>query len=232
MKIKHFSWFWFFNILPQICKLQTAALETILITCFISSLMRECLLTSVDGYRMNITKSSVTVRATCKCLWYTFNKYFHISSHCWQKSTILSFNPNQPGLFWRLSCPPSDLGRGSRDRRENLHKDRVRCKLQDCIVRLFFIIIFYSLWINYANLCTKSYFHYKSLIKASRLLIFDTCILFNILSNCALKNFSIEINFLCILLFYEFLMYFFVFSTFFFHCFSLKFVAATFSSII
>ena len=60
----------------------------------------------------------------------------------------------------------------------------------------------------------KSYFHYKSLIKASRLLIFGTYILFNILSNCALKHFSIEINFLCILLFYEFLMYFFVFSTF------------------
>ena len=139
-------------------------------------------------------------------------------------------NPNQPGLFWRLSypgggggaapAPPSDLGRGSRNRRENLHRGRVRCKLQDCIVRLFFIIIFYFIWINYANLCTKSYFHYKSLIKASRLLIFGTYILFNLLSNCALKNFSIEINFLCILLFYEFLMYFCVFSTF---CFLLFF---------
>ena len=43
----------------------------------------------------------------------------------------------------------------------------------------------------------KSYFHYKSFIKASRLLIFGTYILFNILSNCALKNFSIEINFIC-----------------------------------
>ena len=79
----------------------------------------------------------------------------------------------------------------------------------------------------------KSYFHYKSLIKASRLLIFGTYILFNLLSNCALKYFSIEIEFLCILLFYEFLMYFFVFLTF---CFLLffrwKFVAATFSSII
>ena len=39
--------------------------------------------------------------------------------------------------------PPSDLGRGSRDRRENLHKGRVRFKLQDCIVRLFFVVIFY-----------------------------------------------------------------------------------------
>ena len=54
----------------------------------------------------------------------------------------------------------------------------------------------------------KSYFHYKSLIKASRLLIFGTYILFNILSNCALKNFSIEINFFvfstfCFLLFFH-----------------------------
>ena len=79
---------------------------------------------------------------------------------------------------------------------------------------------------------TKKYFHYKSLIKASRLLIFGTYILFNILSNCALKNLSIEINNLCILLFYEFLMYLFVFSTLFFIVFLLKFVAATFSSII
>ena len=71
--------------------------------------------------------------------------------------------------------PPSDLGRGSRDRRENLHKGRVRCKLQDCIVRLFFIIIFYFIWINYANLGNKFYFHYKSLIKASRLPIFGNC---------------------------------------------------------
>ena len=116
--------------------------------------------------------------------------------------------------------------------RENLHKGRVRCKLQDCIVRLFFIISFYFIWINYASLCNKSYFHYKSLIKASRLQIFGTYILFNFLSNCALKNFSIEINFLCILLFYEFLnMYFCFFILLFFIVFSLKFVAATFSSI-
>ena len=65
----------------------------------------------------------------------------------------------------------------------------------------------------------KSYFHYKSLIKASRLLIFGTYILFNILSNCALKNFSIEINFLCILLFYEFLIHFLFFQPFVFYCF-------------
>ena len=49
--------------------------------------------------------------------------------------------------------------------------------------------------------------------------MFGTYILFNIPSNCALINFSIEINFLFIL-FYEFLMYFLVFSTF---CFLLFF---------
>ena len=143
-----------------------------------------------------------------------------------------NINPNQPGLFWMLSSPggggglsssppPSDLGRGSSDGRKNLHKGRVRCKLQDCIVRLFFIVIFYFIWIMliYAK---KSYFYYNSLIKASRLLIFGTYILFNILSNSALKNFSIKINFLCILLCYEFLiyMYFSVFST---YCFLLFF---------
>ena len=146
------------------------------------------------------------------------------------------FNPIQPGLFWRHNspggasvAPPSDLGRRSRDRRENLHKGRVRYKLQVCIVRLFLIIVFYFILINYANLCKKSYFHFKSFIKASILLIFGKYILLNILHNCALKNFSIEINFLCILLFYEFLMYFFVFSTFcFLLFFSLKQVAATF----
>ena len=79
----------------------------------------------------------------------------------------------------------------------------------------------------------KSYFHYKSLIKASRLLIFATYILFNIFSNCALKNFSIETNFLCIfivlLISYVFLSFF---NLLFFIVFSLKCVAATFSSII
>ena len=71
---------------------------------------------------------------------------------------------------------------GAVDRRKNLHKGRVWCKLQDCIVRLFFIIIFYFIWITYmliyATTKKKSYFHYKSLIKASRLLIFGTYILF------------------------------------------------------
>ena len=75
----------------------------------------------------------------------------------------------------------------------------------------------------------NKYFHYKSLIKASGLLNFGTYILFNIPSNCALRNFSIKINFLCILLFYEFLCFI---NLLFFIVFSLKFVAATFSSII
>ena len=55
----------------------------------------------------------------------------------------LYFQPFVEGGLLQPPPPPSDLGRGSRDRRKNLHKSRVRCKLQDCIVRLFFIIIFY-----------------------------------------------------------------------------------------
>ena len=39
---------------------------------------------------------------------------------------------------------------------------------------------------------------------------------------------GIKINFLCILLFYKFLMYFFVFDLLFLFCFSVKFVADTF----
>ena len=61
----------------------------------------------------------------------------------------------------------------------------------------------------------KSYFHYKSL-KVQDCKFFVQYILFNILSNCALKIFSIEINFLCILLFYEFLMFLSFFQPFFF----------------
>ena len=118
------------------------------------------------------------------------------------------------------SAPPSDLGRRTCGRRENLHSGRVRCKLQVCIAIFSFFSTFYFIWINYANLCVNSYFPYKSLIKALRVLIFGTFILLNILTYCALKNSIIEIYFLCILLFYEFLMYFFVFSTF---CFLLFF---------
>ena len=58
-------------------------------------------------------------------------------------------------------------------------------------------------FILYELIMQKIYAIYakKSTInQASRLLIFGTYILFNILTNCALKNFSIEIN-LCILLF-------------------------------
>ena len=58
----------------------------------------------------------------------------------------------------------------------------------------------------------KSYFHYKSLITASRLPIFGTYILFNILSNCALKISVSKLisyvlycfmNLLCISLFFQ-----------------------------
>ena len=55
-------------------------------------------------------------------------------------------------------------GRGSRNRSENLRKGRVQCKLQDCIVKLLFIIIFYFIWVIYANLCKTSYFYYKEII--------------------------------------------------------------------
>ena len=96
---------------------------------------------------------------------------------------------------------------------------------------LFSFILYELIMLIYAKK-TPSNFHYKSLIKASRLLSFGTYILFNILSNCALKNVSIEINFLCILLFYEFLCISLFFNLLFFIVFSLKFVAATFSSII
>ena len=69
----------------------------------------------------------------------------------------------------------------------------------------------------------------KSVNKAQKILIFVLNILCGILSNCTWKNASIKINFLCILLFYEFLMYFFVFfNLLFLLFFSVKFVADTF----
>ena len=59
----------------------------------------------------------------------------------------------------------------------------------------------------------------KSVNKVPKMLIFVLNTLCGILSNYTFKNAGIKINFLCILLFYEFLMYFFVFSTFCFCCF-------------
>ena len=53
-------------------------------------------------------------------------------------------------------APPWDLGRGSRDRRENLHNGSVRCNLQDRIFKFSKIVFFYFILINYANLCEKS----------------------------------------------------------------------------
>ena len=80
---------------------------------------------------------------------------------------------------------------------------KVECDINyKTVFFIFYFFFFYELiMLIYAK---KSYFHYKSLIKASRLLIFGTCtcILFNILSNCALKKFSIKMYFLCMLLFY------------------------------
>ena len=62
---------------------------------------------------------------------------------------MTGFNPNQPGLFWRLSspgggggggaapAPPSDLGRGSRNRRENVNYKTV---LLDYSLLLSFVL--------------------------------------------------------------------------------------------
>ena len=57
-----------------------------------------------------------------------------------------------------MMVPPWDLGRGSRDRRENFHNGSVRCNLQDCIFRFSKTFLFYFILINYANLCKKSDF--------------------------------------------------------------------------
>ena len=101
------------------------------------------------------------------------------------------------------------------------------CIKVECDVNYNFVLLDYSQLLSFILYelimliyAKKSYFHFKSLINASILLIFGQYILLNILNNCASKKFGIKINFLCILLFYEFLMYFFVFSTF---CFLLFF---------
>ena len=75
----------------------------------------------------------------------------------------------------------------------------------------------------------------KSVNKAQKILIFGLNILCGILQQCILeKNAGIKINFLCILLFYEFLMYFLCFfdAILFLLFFSVKFVADTFWSTI
>ena len=60
----------------------------------------------------------------------------------------------------------------------------------------------------------------KSVNKAPKVQIFEAAILFVAFLAIVLeKNSGIKINFLCILLFCEFLMYFFVFFTFYFCCF-------------
>ena len=126
---------------------------------------------------------------------------------------LFYLNPNQPGLFWRLGPlqPPLQISA------VDITIAAKICIKVECDVNYKSVLLDYSLLLSfilyelimliYAKI---SYFHYKSLIKASRLLIVGTYILFNILSNCALKNVSVEINFLCILLFYAFLMYFIV----------------------
>ena len=64
------------------------------------------------------------------------------------------------------SAPPSDLGRRTRDRDENLHARRPRRTLSKCMVTFFENIFFYFILINYSNLCIKSEFGSKSLITA------------------------------------------------------------------
>ena len=167
---------------------------------------------------------------------YVSRSDFRQGQACSTSSNVV--NPNQPGLFWRLSCPG---GGGGAALLQISAVDRAIatkiCIKVECDVNYKTELLDYSLLLSFILYelimliyAKKSYFHYKSLIKASRLLIFGTYILFNILSNSALKNFSIEINFLCILLFYEFLINVFLcfFNLLFFIVFSLKFVAATF----
>ena len=59
-----------------------------------------------------------------------------------------------------IMAPHWDLGRGSRDRRKNLHSGSVcvRCNLQDRVFKFSKIFFFYFILINYANLCKKSDF--------------------------------------------------------------------------
>ena len=151
-----------------------------------------------------------------------------------RKFGAVRVNPNQPGVFWRLSCPVGGGGGLLQAPLQISAADRAIatkiCIKVECDINYKTVLLDYSLLLSfilyelimliYAKK-NKILFSLFTLIKASRLLIFATYILLNFLnSNCALKNLSIEINFLCILLFYEFLnMYFFVFSTFCFYCF-------------
>ena len=68
----------------------------------------------------------------------------------------------------------------------------------------------------------------KSENKAPRILIFGVNILYSIPNNVLEKKSGIKINFLCILLFYEFLMYFSVFQPFVFVLFFRKIYHRTF----
>ena len=133
-----------------------------------------------------------------------------------------------------MMAPPWDLGRGLHDRRENLHNGSVRCNLQNYIFRFskkafFYFILIMLIYAKNQTFCSKS------VNKARKMLvqIFGTDTFCSILSFCTWKKIKIKINFLCILLFYELFMYFFVFSTFLFLLFFLaKFVADTFWSTI
>ena len=127
-----------------------------------------------------------------------------------------------------MMAPPWDLGRGSRDCRENLHNGSVRCtcnlqnyiykKYLDFPKKLYFNLYELILLIYARNLTFCS----KSVNKALKMLIFGVDTLCSILSNCTWKKnpvsksisyifYCFMNNFLCI--------HFFVFSTFCFCCF-------------
>ena len=119
---------------------------------------------------------------------------------------------------WGRGAIPWDLGRGSRDRRENLHNGSVRCNLQDRTFRFSKIFLFYFILIMLIYARNQT-FCSKSVNKAPNVQIFGLNTLCSILSNCTWKIFRYQNQFLMYFIFCEFLMYFFVFSTFCFCCF-------------
>ena len=105
--------------------------------------------------------------------------------------------------------PPWDLGRGSRDRRENLHNGSVRCNLQDRIFRFSKIFLYYFILIMLIYARNQT-FCSKSVNKAPKVKTIGLNTLCSILSNCTWKKFRYQnhdyvfycfVNFLCISLF-------------------------------
>ena len=111
------------------------------------------------------------------------------------------------GPWW--PPPPWDLGRGSRDCRENLHNGSVRCNLQDRIFRFSKIFLFYFILIMLIYARNQT-FCSKSVNKAPKVQIFGLNTVCSILSNCTWKKFQYQnqflvyFMFLCFLCFYVF----------------------------